>query len=102
MWIVDDSILDAERARRVLADSYRVTVFHDAAAALEQLARGGGPDIMVLDWVMPGISGLEVCRFLRTPPVSLGRVAVLLLTAQHRAASRMQPLPARVLASAQL
>ncbi len=94
VWIVDDSPLDAERARRTLADDYRVVVFHDGAAALEQLARVGGPDIMILDWVMPGISGLEVCRFVRSPPMSLGRVSVLLLTAHKRAEQVVEGLNA--------
>jgi signal transduction histidine kinase len=92
--VVDDSALDAERARRALADRYRVVVFHDGAAALEQIARSGGPDIMVLDWVMPGISGLEICQFLRKPPVNLGRIAVLLLTAQQRAEQVVEGLKA--------
>jgi two-component system phosphate regulon sensor histidine kinase PhoR len=94
VWIVDDSALDAERARRALADDYRVVVFRDGAAAIEQLVRSAGPDIIVLDWVMPGISGLDVCRFLRSRPTKGNRVAILLLTAQQRAEQVVEGLGA--------
>ena len=61
VWIVDDSPLDAERARRVLGSSCRVEVFSDGSAALERLASASRePDVMVLDWVMPGVSGVDV------------------------------------------
>jgi signal transduction histidine kinase len=94
VWVVDDSALDAARARRALADDYRVVVFNDGAAAIEELVRSAGPDIIVLDWVMPGISGLEVCRFLRSRPISGNRVAILLLTAQQRAEQVVEGLGA--------
>jgi signal transduction histidine kinase len=86
VWIVDDSPLDAARAGRAL-EGYDVQVFHDGSAALERLASEPAPDVMVLDWVMPGISGVEVCRFLRsgTHGTSLG---IILVTA-HRAVEQI-------------
>jgi signal transduction histidine kinase len=94
VWIVDDSALDAERARQALSRDYRVVVFRDGAAAIEELVRSAGPDIIVLDWVMPGISGLEVCRFLRTRPTKGNRVAILLLTGQQRSEQVVEGLGA--------
>ncbi len=83
VWVVDDSPLDAERARRVLTRNCAVEVFHDGSAALERLSSSALPDVMVLDWVMPGVSGVEVCRFLRTQPSGSEGMGILLLTS-HR------------------
>jgi two-component system phosphate regulon sensor histidine kinase PhoR len=65
-----------------LARDYRTETFCDGSALLERLATGDVPDVVVLDWVMPGISGVEVCRFLRDSEARHG-LAILLLTA-HR------------------
>jgi two-component system phosphate regulon sensor histidine kinase PhoR len=84
VWIVDDSPLDLERARKVLQEPYEVEVFADGSAMLEHLASHAAPDVVVLDWVMPGVSGIEVCRFLRTGNASRPHLAILLLTMQTR------------------
>ena len=65
VWLVDDSPLEREMARRVLAEHYEVEQFSDGPPVLERLAAGECPDVLVLDWHMPQMSGLEVCRFLR-------------------------------------
>ena len=65
IWLVDDSPLEREIARRLLAEQYDVQVFADGPPVLECLATGDRPDVLVLDWHMPQMSGLEVCRFLR-------------------------------------
>jgi two-component system phosphate regulon sensor histidine kinase PhoR len=83
VWVVDDSPLDAERARRVLDDEFSVEVFTDGSAGLERLAAGSAPDVMVLDWVMPGVTGVDVCRFMRSAEGGHPQVGILLLTT-HR------------------
>jgi signal transduction histidine kinase len=83
VWVVDDSRLDAERARRVLARDYEVQTFADGSAALEQIAAGSSPDVIVLDWVMPGVTGVDVCRFLRASGPAAQKIGVLLLTVQR-------------------
>ncbi|HTA90843.1 MAG TPA: response regulator [Polyangiaceae bacterium] len=65
VWVVDDSPLETEMARRLLIDRYDVEVFSDGPPLLERIASGVRPDLLVLDWHMPEMSGLEVCRFLR-------------------------------------
>jgi PAS domain S-box-containing protein len=63
---VDDSPSQAKRVAGVLSASYTVDVFPDARGMLERLSRGGdAPHLLVLDWRLPGDSGLETCRFLR-------------------------------------
>jgi signal transduction histidine kinase len=80
VWIVDDSRLDAERAERVLSDDYAVTTFSEGSTALERLAEGTMPDALVLDWMMPGLSGLDVCQFLRSKRGPTQNVGILMLT----------------------
>jgi len=65
IWLVDDSPLERELAQRLLSERYAVEVFVDGPPVLERLAGGERPDVLVLDWHMPQMSGLEVCRFLR-------------------------------------
>ncbi|HEX4406533.1 MAG TPA: ATP-binding protein [Polyangia bacterium] len=84
VWVVDDSPLDTERARKVLEVPYDVRVFADGSAMLEHLASHQPPDVLVLDWVMPGVSGIEVCRFLRSGSAAQPQLAILLLTTQTR------------------
>jgi two-component system phosphate regulon sensor histidine kinase PhoR len=81
--VVDDSALDAERVRQALAPHYAVEVMGDGSEVLERLATRAAPDLLVLDWVMPGMTGVEVCRFLRSPGAGLPGLPVLLLTAQR-------------------
>ncbi|MEU1345952.1 response regulator transcription factor [Streptomyces sp. NPDC005775] len=54
-----------------------VQVVGDGRAALDR-ARSGRPDLVVLDVMMPGVDGLDVCRILR----SESQVPILLLTAR--------------------
>jgi two-component system phosphate regulon response regulator PhoB len=40
-------------------------------------ARATPPDLVLLDWMMPGLSGLELCRELRADPVTAGATIVM-------------------------
>jgi PAS domain S-box-containing protein len=96
VWVVDDSPLDAERARQVLGQAYDVEVFADGSAMLEQLAgdHSPAPDVLVLDWIMPGVSGIEVCRFLRAGHGSGPHLGILLLTMQMQTDAIVEGLAA--------
>lgn len=83
VWIVDDSVTDAQRVATTLKDDFQVKTFHDGAAALEALASSPAPDLLLLDWLMPGMSGLEVCRYLRSSRSAVSQIPIILLTAQH-------------------
>ncbi len=82
MWVVDDSALDAERARSSLSADYEITVFGDGSSALEALHAGAAPapDVIILDWVMPGLTGVEVVPLVRNSGRAFADVQLLLLT----------------------
>ena len=69
IWVVDDSRLESDRACSLLSDLYTTEAFSDGATMLERLGNPLGhddaPDVVLVDWQMPGVSGLELCRFLR-------------------------------------
>ena len=48
----------------------------DGITALE-LARANPPDLVLLDWMMPGMSGLELCRALRADPATSGALIAM-------------------------
>src|SRR5437879_10676669 len=76
--VVDDDPMVATTIQRVLRpEGYEVEVALGGAAALEQ-AGLRRPDLVVLDLMMPGVDGLEVCRQLRTS----GSLPILMLTAR--------------------
>ena len=84
VWVVDDSPLDLQRAERALSAEFEVRTFSDGSAVLEQIATSPAPDVLVLDWVMPGVSGIEVIRFMRSSRGRMASVPVLLLTMRNR------------------
>jgi len=61
-------------------EQYEVAVAYDGEKALEA-ARRDPPDLMILDLMLPGIGGLEVCRRLRAEPRT-AKVPVIMLTAK--------------------
>ena len=93
IWIVDDSPLEAEMARRSLGSVFTTRIFADGAAVLEQIVTGPLPDVLLLDWVMPGLTGIEVCKFLRTQDAT-SELSILLLTSQHQAQQIVEGLAA--------
>lgn len=75
----EDSILMALEDDLAL-EGYRVTGERDGARALEK-ARNGGFDLIILDLMLPGLDGLEICKRLRAEGNS---TPVLMLTAKSQ------------------
>jgi two-component system response regulator MprA len=89
--IVEDEEQIASFLRRGLAyEGYEVDVAPDGAVALTK-ARETRMDLVVLDLMLPGMDGLEVCRRLRTANSSL---PILVLTARDSVSDRVQGLDA--------
>lgn len=90
--VVDDERAVRESLRRALElEGYEVELAADGEEALERLRSGAAVDAVVLDILMPGIDGLEVCSRLRTNGNS---VPVLMLTARAEVDSRVAGLDA--------
>lgn len=67
LLIVDDDDLFRESLGLNLIDEgYEVTEFSNGRDALAYLEKGGGGDVMLLDWRMPGLTGLDVLRNMRS------------------------------------
>ena len=76
--VVDDD----ERIRDILKrqltyEGYQVTLASDSREAFAQVAENP-PDLVVLDWMLPGMSGLEICRRIR----QTDDMPILMLTAK--------------------
>jgi signal transduction histidine kinase len=84
VWAADDSQLERQRAKQALGHNFDLEMFSDGTSLLERLSASvPRPDVVVLDWNMPGLSGIEVCRFLRGSPDN-HRLPILILTGTHR------------------
>lgn len=66
--IVDDEISNIEIMNAVLEDDYEVCFATSGQQALDT-ARVSQPDLVLLDVLMPGIDGFEVCRQIKADPL---------------------------------
>jgi two-component system, OmpR family, response regulator MprA len=90
--VVDDERAVRESLRRALElEGYEIELAADGREALYRLEGTTEPDAMILDVLMPGVDGLEVCRRLRD---SGSKLPVLMLTARAEVESRVEGLDA--------
>ena len=90
--VVDDERAVRESLRRALElEGYEIELAADGREALERLEAESQPDALVLDVLMPGVDGLEVCRRLRRAG---SRLPVLMLTARDAVENRVAGLDA--------
>jgi two-component system, OmpR family, response regulator MprA len=86
--IVDDDRKITDMLRRTLSyEGYRVVTAADGEEALIR-AQSERPDLVVLDWLMPRLNGLETAQLLR----SSGPVPILMLTARDAVEQRVEGL----------
>jgi two-component system phosphate regulon response regulator PhoB len=73
---------------RLTLETGRFEIFEaaDGDAALE-VARREQPDLVFLDWTMPGLPGVDVCRALREDPATAG-ARIVMLTARSQPEDR--------------
>ena len=90
--VVDDERAVRESLRRALElEGYEVELAENGREALDRVASESDPDAVVLDVLMPGVDGLEVCRTLRRQG---SRLPVLMLTARTQVDDRVEGLDA--------
>ena len=86
--VVDDDVKTVELVKLYLnRDGYKVLTAYDGVEAL-RLARESHPDLIVLDIMLPGVDGLEVCRILRNE----SDVPIIMLTAMTTDQDRLTGL----------
>ncbi len=91
--VVDDIVSNRDTLRELLeSDDYRLAEAEDGPSALE-LAAEIQPDLVLLDVMMPGMNGYEVCRRLRSNP-RLAEIPVIMVTALDDQASRIAGIEA--------
>jgi DNA-binding response OmpR family regulator len=85
--LADDEAYLRMLVRTTLRDpAYRMVEAADGPTALT-LARQERPDVVVLDWMMPGLSGIEVATALRQDPTTAS-IPIIMLTAKGQAADQ--------------
>lgn len=88
--VIEDEERIAEFIERgLLFEGYRVDVAYDGQAGLS-IARDNPPDLAIIDWMLPGIDGIEVCRRLRTAT----QIPIIMLTAKGEIEDRVIGLDA--------
>jgi len=87
--IEDDPAILKVLQRGLAYEGYTVDVATDGRTGLN-LAHDHHPDLVILDWMLPGMDGLEVCRRLRLQ----GGLPILMLTAKDTIQDRVQGLDA--------
>lgn len=89
--IVEDEPAQVEVLRYNLEkEGFRAIVAGDGEEAL-LLAREETPDLVILDWMLPELSGVEVCRRIRRLP-DIGRTPIIMVTARGEEADRVRGL----------
>jgi diguanylate cyclase (GGDEF)-like protein len=82
--VAEDDPVSRHRLHMALSSwGYNVISVSDGRAALEHFATNDGPSLAILDWTMPEVDGLEVCRTIRQSSDG-NYVYVILLTAHDR------------------
>jgi DNA-binding response OmpR family regulator len=89
--LVEDEVRLARFVELELSsEGYQISVAHDGMTGLS-LAREANLDLAILDWMVPGLSGLELCRRLRATG---SKIPVIMLTARDEVSDRVAGLDA--------
>lgn len=94
--VADDEVTSRNILEHILTRwGYAVVPVADGNEALKRLQRADAPRLAVLDWMMPGIEGIEICRKLREKEKNGKQYTyVILLTAKDSKASIIEGMEA--------
>ena len=90
LLVEDDPALVELLVYNLQREDFEVQTTPDGEEAL-MIARESPPDLVLLDWMIEGISGIEVCRRLRRRPET-ANVPIIMLTARGEEADRIRGL----------
>jgi len=79
--VVDDAPANIRVVNEILHSTYKVRIATNGSKALELAAATPGPDLILLDVIMPGMDGYEVCARLKADPATRD-IPVIFLTGQ--------------------
>ncbi|MBK1719081.1 response regulator [Thiocystis violacea] len=89
--IVDDTPANIDLIKSMLRETCKVKAATDGESALRIAAKAPGPDLILLDVMMPGMDGHETCRRLKSDPLTAA-IPVLFVTAREDDAERARGL----------
>ena len=85
--IAEDSATAAVLLTKALAPlGHKITIAKDGAEAEEKI-QAGHPDLVILDIIMPGMNGFQLCRSIRSDP-DLAGLPIIIVTAMDRDSDR--------------
>ena len=91
IFVVEDDADIAELvAHHLRREGFKIKVFHSGGDVME-LVRQQPPDLVVLDLMLPGLSGLEICRMMRAE-AAIATVPIIMLTARAEEEDRVHGL----------
>ena len=93
LLIAEDDVFFTKLLGQILSTDYELTVVGNGDEAWAALQHPEAPRLAILDWVMPGLSGPDICRKVRAS-VSLSSMYLILLTARNRTADIISGLRA--------
>ena len=82
--VVDDTPDNLSLMAGLLKDAYRVKLANSGEKALAAVRGPTPPDLILLDIMMPGMSGYEVCEQLKSDPAT-SNIPIIFLTAMNAA-----------------
>lgn len=88
--VEDDEALEALLAYNLEKEGYKISVARDGEEALLLVAEGQ-PDLIILDWMIPKVPGIEVCRRLRARNETKN-IPIIMLTARTEESDRIRGL----------
>ena len=88
--VEDEAKLAQFLEMELTSEGYNVSVANDGMTGLI-LMRESTPDLAILDWMLPGLSGVELCRRLRATG---SKIPIILLTAKDEVSARVSGLDA--------
>lgn len=89
--VVEDEIPLAETLRYNLQAEGFTCCHSETGEEAEILVQEERPDLVILDWMLPQVSGIEICRRLRSKPETRG-IPILMLTARGEESDRIRGL----------
>ncbi len=80
LLVDDDDLFRESLGLNLIDEGYEVTSFANGREALAYLDRGGGGDVVLLDWRMPNLTGLDVLRRMRGAGIAIPVIFLTVLS----------------------